>query len=67
MLWQIIQYMVISVAEIFVGVTGLVFAYSQAPKRYKVIIMTMLYMTSAFGDIIIILVAKARLTENQVC
>lgn len=67
MLWQIIQYMVISIAEIFVCVTGLGFAYSQSPKRYKVIIMSIWFLTSSFGDLIIIVVAKAHLTENEVC
>jgi dipeptide/tripeptide permease len=67
MLWQIIQYIVVSIAEIFVSVSALVFAYSQSPKRYKVTIVTIWYLAGSFGDLIIILVAKARLTDNQVC
>jgi dipeptide/tripeptide permease len=42
------------------------FAYSQAPKRYKTVIMSGWLLTSAFGDLIVVLVAEVRLVKNQV-
>jgi len=53
-------------AEILVSVTGLMFAYSQAPKRYKTVIMSAWLLTSAFGDLIVVFVAEVHLVQNQV-
>ena len=53
-------------AEILVSITGLVFAYSQAPRRYKTVIMSVWLLTTAFGDLIVVLVAQVRLVKNQV-
>ena len=33
--WQVIQYVIIAIAETLVSVTALEFAYSQAPRRMK--------------------------------
>ncbi|CAF4235298.1 unnamed protein product [Rotaria sordida] len=65
-LWQIIQYILLTVAEILVSITGLIFAYSQAPKRYKSVIMSAWLLTTAIGDLIVVLVAEVRLVKNQV-
>ncbi|CAF4076691.1 unnamed protein product [Rotaria sordida] len=64
-LWQIIQYILLTVAEILVSITGLIFAYSQAPKRYKSVIMSAWLLTTAIGDLIVVLVAEVRLVKNQ--
>lgn len=65
-LWQTIQYVVLTIAEVLVSLTGLIFAYSQAPKRYKVVIMSALLLTSALGDLLVVVIAKAHLVPNQV-
>ena len=36
--WQVIQYVIIAIAETLVSVTALEFAYSQAPRRMKGVI-----------------------------
>jgi len=66
-LWQTIQYALMTVSEILVSITGLIFAYSQAPKRYKTVIMSAWLLTTAFGDLIVVLIAEVRLVKNQVC
>jgi solute carrier family 15 oligopeptide transporter 1 len=53
-------------AEILVSITGLVFAYDQAPKRYKTVIMSAWLLTSAFGDLIVVFVAQVRFVKDQV-
>ncbi|CAF0968473.1 unnamed protein product [Adineta steineri] len=52
-------------AEMLVSITGLVFAYSQAPKRYKSVIMSAWLLTSAIGDLIVVFVAEARMIKDQ--
>jgi POT family proton-dependent oligopeptide transporter len=47
--WQIIPYLLITVAEVMVSITGLEFAYTQAPKRMKSIIMGFWMLTVAWS------------------
>ncbi len=66
MLWQIIQYALLTAAEILVSITVLIFAYAEAPKRYKVVILSFSLLIASSGDLLVIFVASVHLTENQV-
>lgn len=66
-LWQSFQYAILTAAEMLTTVTGLIFAYSQAPRRYKSVIMSAWLMTTAVGDLLVVLVAEVRLVKSQVC
>ncbi len=66
MLWQILQYILLSTAEVLVNITGLMFAYSQAPKRYKTVMTALWLLAVAAGDLIVVLIAETRLVKNQV-
>ena len=57
-LWQIIPFLVITMAEVMVSITGLQFAYTQAPRSMKSTIMSMWLLTVFFGNIITAWVAK---------
>ncbi|HUJ29031.1 MAG TPA: MFS transporter, partial [Myxococcales bacterium] len=48
--WQVIQYVIISIAETMVSVTGLEFAYSQAPKKMKGVIMSLYTLSIGAGN-----------------
>jgi len=48
--WQIPQICLMTVAEIFISVTGLEFAYSVSPARLKSFVMAAYLMTIAKGD-----------------
>ena len=48
--WQIPQICLMTVAEIFISVTGLEFAYSVSPDRLKSFVMAAYLMTIAKGD-----------------
>ena len=65
-LWQTIQYVLLTGAEVLVSLTCIIFAYSQAPKRYKVVIMSAWLLTSALGDLLVVVIAKVHLIPNQV-
>lgn len=51
-LWQILPYTIITFAEVLVSVTGLEFAYSQAPREMKGTIMSLWNLTVTFGNLI---------------
>ena len=48
--WQFFDYVILSVAEILVGITCLEFAYTQAPKNMKSLIMSLYLMSIALGN-----------------
>jgi POT family proton-dependent oligopeptide transporter len=57
-LWQSVPYVAITISEVLVSVTGLEFAYSQAPKRMKSTIMGFWLLTIAFGNILVSILAE---------
>ncbi len=57
-LWQSVPYLIITVAEVLVSITGLEFAYSQAPKRMKSTIMGFWFLTVAVGNVLVSLLAE---------
>jgi POT family proton-dependent oligopeptide transporter len=50
LLWQLGPYAVLTLSEIFVSVTGLEFAYTQAPKEMKGVIMSFWLLTTSIGN-----------------
>jgi POT family proton-dependent oligopeptide transporter len=50
MIWQIPQITVLTVAEILLNVTGLEFAYSQAPANMQAMILALYLFMTAIGD-----------------
>jgi proton-dependent oligopeptide transporter, POT family len=49
--WQIIPYLVITMAEVMVSITGLEFAYTQAPRAMKGTIMSLWLLTVTAGNL----------------
>lgn len=49
--WQILPYLVITIAEVMVSITGLEFAYTQAPKAMKSTIMSLFLLTVTAGNL----------------
>ncbi|MEK7705994.1 MAG: hypothetical protein AAB426_13615 [Myxococcota bacterium] len=56
-LWQAFQYVVITVAEVLVSVTGLEFAYTQAPRAMKSTIMGFWLLCVTFGNLLVAFLA----------
>lgn len=63
-LWQIIPFLVITMAEVMVSITGLQFAYTQAPRSMKSTIMSMWLLTVFFGNMITAWIAKINTFEG---
>jgi len=51
--WQLLAYLLITIAEIFVSITGLEYAFSQAPKAIKSTIMGLFWFTVFLGNILV--------------
>lgn len=56
--WQCIPFFLITVGEVLVSITGLEFAYSQAPRRMKSTIMGFWLMSVALGNMLVALLAR---------
>ncbi|MBC7691190.1 MAG: POT family MFS transporter [Methylotenera sp.] len=51
--WQIIPYLIITVSEIMISITGLEFAYTQAPRSMKSTIMSFWLLTVFVGNLLV--------------
>jgi POT family proton-dependent oligopeptide transporter len=51
--WQILAYILLTVSEILVSITGLEYAFSQAPKSMKSTIMAVFFLTVFVGNIFV--------------
>ena len=60
--WQIAQYWVITTAEVLVSITGLEFAYTQAPRSMKSTIMGFWLLCVTFGNLLVAFLAPLEAT-----
>lgn len=56
-LWQILQYWIMTTAEVLISVTGLEFAYTQAPRSMKSTIMGFWLLCVTFGNVLVAFLA----------
>lgn len=57
-MWQFFPYLTITMAEVMISITGLEFAYTQAPRSMKSTIMSLWLLTVFFGNLITAYVSK---------
>jgi proton-dependent oligopeptide transporter, POT family len=50
MWWQVLAYFILSIGEILVSITGLEYAYTQAPKYMKSMMTAIFYLMVAIGN-----------------
>jgi proton-dependent oligopeptide transporter, POT family len=55
--WQIVQYVIITIGEVMVSITGLEFAYTQAPKRMKSTVMGFWLIIVTLGNVLVAVLA----------
>lgn len=55
--WQIIAYLLLTTAEVMVSITGLEFAYTQAPVRMKSTIMGVWLLVISLGNVLVAFLA----------
>jgi POT family proton-dependent oligopeptide transporter len=56
-MWQVIQYLVMTTSEVLVSVTGLEFAYTQAPRAMKSTIMGFWLLCVTAGNVLVAFLA----------
>uniref|UniRef100_A0A336M6E0 Oligopeptide transporter 1 n=1 Tax=Culicoides sonorensis TaxID=179676 RepID=A0A336M6E0_CULSO len=64
-LWIIPQYLVMTLGEVMFSVTGISFSFDEAPQSMKSVLNGCWQLTSAFGNIIIVIIAELPLFEEQ--
>ena len=62
--WQFFPYLTITIAEIMISITGLEFAYTQAPKSMKSTVMSFWMLTTFLGNVYVALVAKINIFQG---
>ena len=55
--WQILPYIVLTVAEILVSTTGLEFAYTQAPREMKSVVQSLWLLNSTLANVAVAIAA----------
>lgn len=64
-LWQIPQYVFLAIAETIVYISHLNFAYKEAPTSMKPVMMSLLYLSMAGGDLIVVLMSTISIFPSQ--
>ena len=63
--WQVLAYLVLTCSEVMVSITGLEFAYTQAPRSMKSTIMSFWLLTVAFGNMLAGTIAQFNVFAGQ--
>lgn len=59
-MWQSVQYILMTAAEVMISITGLTFAYTQAPKSMKSTIMSFWLLTVFIGNLLTAFIVKIK-------
>eukprot|EP00835_Amoeboradix_gromovi_P002495 NODE_143_length_17796_cov_0.252020.p3 type:complete len:513 gc:universal NODE_143_length_17796_cov_0.252020:9845-11383(+) len=62
-IWQIVQYVIVTASEILFSITGLEFAYSESPMTLKSMAQAGWLLTVAIGNLIVVIVAESKLFD----
>jgi solute carrier family 15 oligopeptide transporter 1 len=65
MLWLIPQYFVMTMGEVMFSITGLEFSFTQAPVSMKAVLQAGWLLTTAFGNLIVVIIAEAKFFDSQ--
>ncbi len=63
--WQLIAYVVLTLSEVFISITGLEFAYTQAPRRMKSTLMGFWLLTISLGNVLVSVVSRIKLPPAE--
>lgn len=66
MFWMLPQYALLAMGEAILGVTGMLFAYSEAPDSMKTVLQACWLLTISMGNLIDVVVVGANFFQSQV-
>ncbi|MBK9293850.1 MAG: MFS transporter [Oligoflexia bacterium] len=64
-MWQFVPYLVLTCAEVMISITGLEFAYTQAPRSVKSTIMSFWLLTVFIGNLITAYISKINIFQGS--
>lgn len=64
-MWQFVPYLVLTAAEVMISITGLEFAYTQAPRSVKSTIMSFWLLTVFVGNLITAYISKINIFQGS--
>lgn len=59
------QYILIAAAEVLVWISSLAFAYTQSPSTMKSVMNSLVYLTVAGGNLLVLIISGAQIFESQ--
>lgn len=62
--WQAMPYLIITMGEVMVSITGLEFAYTQAPRSMKSTVMSIWLLTTTFGNLLAAVLTNMKFAET---
>ncbi|XP_031639160.1 peptide transporter family 1-like [Contarinia nasturtii] len=65
MLWQVPQYVLLSMAQAIFDVTGLSFSYKEAPESMKSVVLSFWLLEVAMGNVILVIISGLELFESR--
>ncbi|XP_071444885.1 peptide transporter family 1-like [Hetaerina americana] len=65
MMWLLPQYIIITAGEIMFSITGLEFAFTQAPASMKSVVSAAWLFTDSIGNMIIIIIEELKIFDKQ--
>lgn len=63
--WLAPQYLILALSENFLYVSHLSFAYNEASKQMKSVMMSSVYLVIAIGNLFVVLISGTKLFESQ--
>lgn len=63
--WMFPQYLIMSFSEVFLFVSNVSFAYTEAPASMKSVMTSFVFVFIAMGNIIVIIISGTKLFESQ--
>jgi proton-dependent oligopeptide transporter, POT family len=63
--WQILPYIVLTLAEILVSTTGLEFAYTQAPRQMKSVVQSLWLLNSTLANVAVAIAAALNIFQGS--
>lgn len=64
-LWQIPQFLFIMIAEMFISVPGLKFAYTNAPTSMKSVLTAIFFFNNALGNLLVVFITQLRIFSSD--